>query len=267
VPLNVPNDIENLTPADATELQQNFDAIQAFINTDVLNRDGTVAMNTQLLLAGGPTQAHHAADKAYVDQVNGDQKAYIDTQDAKRVAIAGDTMTGALQIGGDPGSQDGIKFTAADGSVWVASSRDNAPVMAIKLRGPGSVTNGAIYIRFTNSDASNICGSITKPNPGNVAYNTSSAAHLKERTGDADDALDLVNQLGSRVYRGVWRADTEGVEWHLVNAEDVREVAPYLVEPEVDHDILQLNLPGLVPLLLAAVAQLTDRVIALETVD
>ena len=49
--------------------QQNFTAIQTYVNTSLINRDGSVAMTEPLLLPGDPTQPNHAANKAYVDAV------------------------------------------------------------------------------------------------------------------------------------------------------------------------------------------------------
>ena len=67
MPLILPNDIEPLTPADAAEVEQNYSFIEQYINTNVITRNGAVAMTSPLTLAGSPTQALHAATKAYVD--------------------------------------------------------------------------------------------------------------------------------------------------------------------------------------------------------
>ena len=53
--LNVPNSITNGTTADATDVQQNFDAIEAHVNTEVVKRAGNVAMTGELLLPFNPT--------------------------------------------------------------------------------------------------------------------------------------------------------------------------------------------------------------------
>ena len=87
MPLILPNSIENDTPADAAELQQNFSTIQSYVNTNLVNRDGSVALTAPLLLPGDPTLPNQAANKGYVDGV-----------DATKVAKAGDTMTGPLII-------------------------------------------------------------------------------------------------------------------------------------------------------------------------
>lgn len=76
--LNVPNSITNGTTADATDVQQNFDAIEAHVNTEVVNRDGSVAMTGELLLPFNPTNNLGAATKSYVDlQVGNEESARI----------------------------------------------------------------------------------------------------------------------------------------------------------------------------------------------
>ena len=67
MPLVLPNVIENETPADAVEVQQNYGVTQQYINQNLINRDGSVAMQAPLTLFGTPTADLHAATKAYVD--------------------------------------------------------------------------------------------------------------------------------------------------------------------------------------------------------
>ncbi len=65
--LNIPNSIDDATAIDAVEHQENYDAIESFVNTEVVHRDGAVAMTGNLTLAGAPSADLHAATKAYVD--------------------------------------------------------------------------------------------------------------------------------------------------------------------------------------------------------
>ena len=65
--LSLPNTIDANTTADAIEVEQNFQVLRQFINADLINRDGSVAMTQQLVLAGNPTSELHAAPKEYVD--------------------------------------------------------------------------------------------------------------------------------------------------------------------------------------------------------
>jgi hypothetical protein len=65
--LILPNTIANGVNADGDKLDQNLDVIVSWSNTEVINRDGSIAMTAPLLLPGDPTQANQAATKHYVD--------------------------------------------------------------------------------------------------------------------------------------------------------------------------------------------------------
>jgi microcystin-dependent protein len=67
MPLILPNDFVNGETADAVPVEQNYQLIENYLNTEVIGRDGTVAMAAPLLLHGDPTQVNHAANKGYVD--------------------------------------------------------------------------------------------------------------------------------------------------------------------------------------------------------
>lgn len=57
------------SPAVAGEVQGNFDALLAWIRSNLVQVDDSVRMTAQLTLPGAPTNANHAANKAYVDSV------------------------------------------------------------------------------------------------------------------------------------------------------------------------------------------------------
>jgi microcystin-dependent protein len=61
------NTIANATPLDATPVHQNFQSIAAYIDAEVIVKDGTKAMTGALTLPGPPTAPLHAATKGYVD--------------------------------------------------------------------------------------------------------------------------------------------------------------------------------------------------------
>lgn len=66
--ISLPNQIEPLTTADAVEVDQNYTVIVDYLNTDVISRDGLVAMQAPLQLVGAdPVSDDHATRKAYVD--------------------------------------------------------------------------------------------------------------------------------------------------------------------------------------------------------
>lgn len=63
-------DILNDTAADATDVEFNFNTIEAFIANNLVNADGTTAMTAPLsLVSGDPVSDDHAASKGYVDSI------------------------------------------------------------------------------------------------------------------------------------------------------------------------------------------------------
>jgi microcystin-dependent protein len=60
-------DILNNTPADAINVDFNFNTLEAHVGSELINRDGSVAMTGSLSLSGPPTAPQHATSKAYVD--------------------------------------------------------------------------------------------------------------------------------------------------------------------------------------------------------
>lgn len=57
----------NATASNADQVDAEFDQILAFLNSNVVHKDGTVAMTGQLILTGNPTVMLGAAPKQYVD--------------------------------------------------------------------------------------------------------------------------------------------------------------------------------------------------------
>jgi hypothetical protein len=102
---------------------------------------------------------------------------------------------------------------------------------------------------------------------GLVAYNTTSDYRAKTILGDIDSPGEIVDAL--KVYRGVMNGAT--VERPMLVAHEAQEVAPYCVTGEkdaVDDDgnpiYQQMDHQALVPLLIAEIQQLRNRVAALE---
>ncbi len=125
--LNVPNSITNGTTADATDVQQNFDAIEAHVNTEVVNRDGSVAMTGELLLPSNPTSNLAASTKSYVDGKDSAMNTRVAALEGKDIVITltGDvTGTGtitnlgdvsfATTVGDDSHTHDGRYFTETE---------------------------------------------------------------------------------------------------------------------------------------------------------
>lgn len=66
-----PNTFEQGTAIDALEHEQNWQSLTSHVNTELLNRNGTVAMasGSHVTLSGAPTSDLHAATKLYVDTI------------------------------------------------------------------------------------------------------------------------------------------------------------------------------------------------------
>lgn len=65
--LAIPNTIANGNLADGAELEANFGAIETHVNSELVNRDGSITMTSPLTLSGAPSADNHAARKKYVD--------------------------------------------------------------------------------------------------------------------------------------------------------------------------------------------------------
>ena len=66
--LTIPNTISNGTAGDASEIEANFTAIEAYVNGSTVNPDGSTAMTGALTLpAVDPAADNEAARKLYVD--------------------------------------------------------------------------------------------------------------------------------------------------------------------------------------------------------
>lgn len=67
----VTNTFTNATTAVAAQVNTNFNDLLGFINTNAIQKDGSLAMTAQLsLLAADPTTANHATRKQYVDRAD-----------------------------------------------------------------------------------------------------------------------------------------------------------------------------------------------------
>jgi microcystin-dependent protein len=80
--------IVNDTPTDATDVEWNFNTIETFVDTGLVNIDGTNAMTAPLTLqAGDPTNTTDATNKQYVDKT---------VPAGAMMEYAGDTLTAEM---------------------------------------------------------------------------------------------------------------------------------------------------------------------------
>ena len=171
MPLTLPNTIRNGIPVDGNNLEANFDAIEDFVNGEVVNVDGSVAMTAPLTLSGDPTNNNHAARKAYVDaqatavmptrrftrttnQAVNNTTYYVvfesQTGDTIPFTLASSTLTctadGLYVITTEADWSNangvGVDLTNASGGIIIFSSPDHTNDAAFRMSG-----GAAVYLR------------------------------------------------------------------------------------------------------------------------
>lgn len=173
-------------------------------------------------------------------------------------------------------STDNEPGCTLSGTGWQLNTNDalNTPPLACNKVGAGNA-NGTDFMHFRRGNTS--VGSISSQAAGSTSFNTSSDYRLKNEVGPILTPVDRIGQL--RPIRFEWKAEpglvVEGFLAHEVDA-----VVPEAVSGEKDAvvtvveegsgqaegDIIpqQLDPSKLVPLIVAAVQELTQRVVALE---
>lgn len=129
----------------------------------------------------------------------------------------------------------------------------------------GGAANGEAYAVFQRNGTT--LGSITQVSSTGVAYNVTSDRRLKERIEPALDPGDLIDAL--EVVRHGWIGDPDRHTPYGFIAQDLNEVAPYVVTPgDMDENEVtrpwQVDLTGLIPMLVLEQQRLRARVRSLE---
>ena len=163
---------------------------------------------------------------------------------------------------------EGVQFTGLAGtmsSVHSTNSTPNTPSFIANKVGAGAAT-GADFMGFRYNNTQR--GSIASTS-GGVAYNTTSDWRLKNDLGPITDALARLRRL--RPIRVTWKGYEDAGEQDALLAHEVAEVVPEAVTGERDAvdgegEIVpqQLDHSKLVPILVAAVQELTAKVQRLE---
>lgn len=172
---------------------------------------------------------------------------------------------------------DGVEIytgnTAVKGRMTSTVSDTNA-YMNFYARHMGAMDgNAKFFEQFARSSAGTVIGSISQVNLTGVAFNETSDYRLKDDLGDVASPLERVAQLRPRHLR--WKEDQTEFDGFL--AHEVQTVVPNAVAGEKDavlpddHDTdpggidpQQLDTGKLIPLLTAAVQELTAKVAELE---
>lgn len=194
------------------------------------------------------------------------------------LTLVGGTLSGNLLVGGNPTVPDPGVLLSPAGGITSARNTLNAPNLTLNRHGAANPT-GQQLAQFSINLAQTLLGTITIASGTSVAYNTTSDPRSKTPpplTRGISDAAARVQQLGHGAWQG-HHLDPESGEpetghlWDFVSSHDVEAVAPYAVYGErdaVDETgapvYQQVDFPGLVPLLVAALATALDRIDALE---
>ncbi len=133
--LVIPNNLADGQPAAAAPLMANLNAIESWVNSNVLRRDGTVAMLAPLTLSGAPVSDNHAARKKYVDDMVWDTASIAN--DAVKTAKIEDGAVTAAKLLQEVGSQAVTTDTIRANAVTQAK-------MAAGAVGTNQIINGAV---------------------------------------------------------------------------------------------------------------------------
>lgn len=191
----------------------------------------------------------------------------------------GDTMSGNLTAPSYTAGQTPNAATSTPGVIVEALGRLSSTVTTntqnITLTRVGAAADipGQQFMRFGRSTPNTGVGSIALVDGSTIVYNTTSDYRLKDEIGPIADPLDRV--LALRPIRFAWKIDGNQRDGFI--AHEVADVVPEAVTgakdavlPDDDEynpggiDPQQLDESRLIPLLVAALQELTARVAELE---
>lgn len=162
-----------------------------------------------------------------------------------------------LTLGGFPAASGNSSTTAGMMIESVGNSTNNDPW---RMLDEAAGSSSATMVKFYRGNFSTTVGSITTTNSA-TAFNTSSDYRLKDVIAPISGALAEVEKLPAYLFK--WKINGVACDGFL--AHEVQDIAPYAVQGEKDgEDWQQLDYSKLVPLLWAAVQELSAKVKQLE---
>jgi hypothetical protein len=258
------NGISSALSAIVNELGSNPSGPQGSVQSRISHLEN----NTLPLSGGNMTGVIHLSDTSYdavADNAAMPRNWIVD----KFLNKSGDTMTGALSVGGDPTQTPAWKIWATGTSNSAVNAAGSASL--VLRRGIAASGAGERFVRFEKgADPGTLVSVIELGTPNdrivisNCTVTAPSDYRLKERVGPITDSARRIADLARRTFRGRWK-NTDGGEWDMLSAHDIAEVAPYAVQGDKDGDDTQQVAWGdLVPLLVSALGNALDRIAALE---
>jgi hypothetical protein len=225
-----------------TYIHQSADGVLDLVSDTEIELNGTIDINGAVTMDGGNVTINDDSGD-YDFRVESSNKAYTFVVDGGEDKVA---------IGDDDAAvfEDGILTLLRSGEC----------VLVVRRNG----SNGEM-VKFMDGGVD--CGSIDQDGAG-TAYNTSSDYRLKENEVAISDGLSRLNQL--KPYRFNFK-DYPDVTRDGFFAHEVQSVVPYAVIGEKDAvdkdgniDRQMIDQSKIVPLLVAAVQELSAKVEALE---
>ena len=164
---SIPNEIEFESEITSAEHQQNYTAIESDLNTEVIRRDGSVAMTGELTLSGTASTATGAVTKAQMDAADAVVDAVADA--AQAAADAAQADADAAQAAADAAQSTADTALAQNDPVPCLVDREynstqNAGVVTVTL---SSTVGGK-----TMTNAIGVFGSLTVTGTGSGGYVT-----------------------------------------------------------------------------------------------
>jgi microcystin-dependent protein len=198
--LSLAYNIANLTPADANPVEANYNRIEQHINQELIERDGSVAMQAELLLANDPTTPLGAATKQYVDQV---------------------LPIGMITPFGGTGSPPGGKWMACDGTELEAASFPALFAVIGTAYVVGTVTSGRFNLpdlrqRFPMGAGTTAIGSRGGTADAVVVDHTHAITHTHAAGTTGNDAPDHSHSGAAHSHSVNITTDTIGAHGHNI---------------------------------------------------
>lgn len=255
----------NNVPAPGSPIRSDWaQSCSTYITNNVLRKDIATAQTVT-----GATTFSAALTAASVTASTGN----VSSSNGNIIATNGNVYAGTTPTDTAVGimlRNDGVVFTTVNDPTPLST-----PSMIVQRTGVAAGVGGP-YMSFRRLAGGAQIGSITIIAGPGVAYNVTSDRRLKNIVGPVADAVTRVGELQPR--RLEWRLEPDAGQFDGFIADEVQDVVPNAVTGEPDAvlpatdewnpggiDPQQFDASKLIPLLVAAVQELTVRLTALET--
>jgi hypothetical protein len=181
-----------------------------------------------------------------------------------RITSGGNLLVGTQTAGAGAGfdTRLAVEASAIDTSIFKFTGAAVAGYPVIAWH--SATTGDNLLVRFATEGTITTRGSITyNRGAGQVAYNITSDARLKENIANADDAGSKVDALQVRKFD--WKETGNHVDYGFV-AQELEPIVPHAVsKPEAEDEMWSVDYSKLVPMLIKEIQTLRARVAALES--